>query len=207
MTLDAQTTTAGFESPVFDDRIDLDACVRACPASATARGTFFQFVADAVSKAQGSAPQKLYEGVEGRRWISWNSYPLTDFMRLAVNASRLLYPKEPLGQGLRRMGWLAFPSFTATMAGRVVAYAFGDDVDAVLQAIPKAYPVSLSHASAKARRLGNRHWEVGLRDVYNFADTYQLGVIEGVLRAREFTPEVRIRRHLRRCDVDLEVRW
>lgn len=155
----------------------------------------------------GSLPPALFEGVVGRRWISWSNYPLADFMRLILNASRLAYPKESLGEGLRQLGWKAYPSFAATMAGRVVIYAFGDDVEALMQAVPRAYSVSLSGASARVRRLGLGHWEVELRNAYNFPDCYHLGVIEGAVRARGITPEVRIRRCPRRCDLDYELRW
>ncbi len=56
-------TTAPFQRPDFDAPIDADAYLRACPASATTRGTFFQFVVDAVEKEK----RKLLKNLEGIR--------------------------------------------------------------------------------------------------------------------------------------------
>ena len=196
-----------FEPPDFAAPIDIDAQLQACPAIATARGTFFQYVSDLALKQTGTLPPGLFEGVSARRWTAWNTYPLTDFMRLAVNAARLAFPREPLREGLRRVGWTAYPSFASTMAGRVVVFAFGDDIDAMLQAIPRAYSVSLRGAEARSRRVGPGHWEVELRGVHNFADCYQVGVLEGAVRARGGSPRIRIRRLPRPSDLDLEVRW
>ena len=200
-------TTAPFSRPDFGAPIDVEAYLRACPASATTRGTFFQFVVESVEKEKRKVPDALFEGIASRRWVSWSSYPVADFMRLAINAAGIVHTGLPLGEGLRRIGWMAYPSFAATMAGRVVIYAFGEDLEALMMAVPRAYSVSISNATVTSHRSGASHWRVGMRDVYNFVDTYQLGVIEGAVRARGFTPQLQIRKGARKCDADFDVRW
>lgn len=200
-------TTTAFNRPTFETPVDVAAYLRACPKSATTRGTFFQFVVNFVEKEKRKVPDALFEGVSARRWVSWGSHPLVDFMRLAVNAAGVVHADLPLGEALRRIGWMAYPSFAATMAGRVVIYAFGDDLDALMMAMPRAYSVSISNASVTSTRIASGHWVVAMRDVYNFVDTYQLGVIEGAVRARGFTPQVRIRKGVRPWDADFDVRW
>lgn len=199
--------TSRFERPADEVQVDVDAHLRSCPTAATTRGTFFQFVADLVEREHRSPAPSPTHGLSRRHWVPWNSYPLADFMRLAVDAARLLHRDRPLGEGLRRLGRMAYPSFAATMAGRVVLYAFGDDIDAMMQAVPRAYAVSLSHAVASSRRIEPRRWEVRMQNVYNFADTYHLGVIEGALVARGVEPDVRLRKCARLCDIDFDVRW
>ena len=44
-------------------------------------------------------------------------------MHLVVNAARILHPKEAISEGMRRVGWLAYPSFAATMGGCEVQVA------------------------------------------------------------------------------------
>jgi uncharacterized protein (TIGR02265 family) len=200
-------SSEGFEPAQFDRPVDDAERIRLCPASCETRGTYFQFVVDYVEGASGTAPPALFDGMTQRRWVPWSGYPLREFMRLAVNAARIASPDMPLGEGLRRIGWTAYPSFASTMAGRVVLYAFGEHIEAVLGTAPRAYAVSLPGAIVTSERLEARHWRIGMRQIYSFADTYQLGVIEGALLARGLTPMIAVRRHARPSDLDIDLRW
>jgi uncharacterized protein (TIGR02265 family) len=198
---------ASFERLDSSTAGDLDVVLKECPTSTTTRGTFFQFLVASVEKNKRAIPAGLFDGVETRRWVSWGSYPLVDFIRLAGNAVRILHSDLSRGEGLRRLGWMAYPSFAATMAGRVVLIAFGDDADALMQVVPKAYAVTLPDATVTSKRIGKNHWEIGMRNAYNFADCYHAGVIEGGLRARGVEPVLKVRRYPHRCDIDFDVQW
>jgi uncharacterized protein (TIGR02265 family) len=200
-----ERTAGPFERPVLNPRVDVDAHLRACPPTATTRGTFFQFLVDVVHDKRHRAD--IFDGVGSRRWVPWNNYPLIDFMRMAINVVRILHRERAVGEGLRSIGRMAYPSFANTMAGRVILHAFGDDIDAMMLAVPRAYAVSVSHLKVTSTRLGPRHWQVQMRDVFNFVETYHLGVLEGALLARGVTPNMQIRRHARPCDLDFDVQW
>ncbi len=191
----------------LDVDVPLDAYLRECPAIATTRGIFFQYVAELARDADGVIDERTFAGIKDRRWVPFKSYPLRDFMRLCHNAAKLVHPTLSTGEALRRIGWLCYPSFAATMAGRIVLFAFGMKLDEVLLAAPRTYEHALSGASARVTRVGVRHFRAELRSVYSFAAAYHVGVVEGTIRAFGYVPEVRVRLSSRRSDIDLDIRW
>jgi uncharacterized protein (TIGR02265 family) len=196
-----------FEPVDFDADVPLEVYLRECPASATTRGTFFQYVAELARGANGAVDGRIFAGITDRRWVPFKSYPLRDFMRLCHNATKLAYPALSTGEALRRVGWVCYPSFAATMAGRIVLFAFGMTLEDVLLAAPKSYEHGLSGSAARTTRVGDRHFHAELRGVYSFAGTYHVGVVEGAIRAFGYQPDIRLRVSARRCDVDLDIHW
>jgi len=196
-----------FVTPKWTDEVPLKPYLDACPDSATTRGTFFLHVHDHVTRELRAAPDALFEGVPRRRWLPFHSYPLREFMRLAHNGARLAFPRMAVSDGLRHLGWMSYPSFAATMAGRVILYAFGNELEDVLRAAPKAYGVGLPGATMRMREIAPARWRVELRDVHSFVDSYHYGVLEGAVRAFSHTPRIRMRKGPRLCDADFDVRW
>jgi uncharacterized protein (TIGR02265 family) len=203
----AQGGDADFVVPDFADDVPLERYLALCPNDALTRGTFFLHVRDQVAKAYGKPPDALFEGVSERRWLPFRTYPLREFMRLAHNGAKLAYPRLALSDGLRRIGWMSYPSFAATMAGRVVLFALGESLEDVVRAAPKAYGIGLPGAKVTSREMGPQHWRFELRDVYSFADSYHYGVLEGTVLAFSRKPEIRMRRLARLSDADFDVRW
>jgi uncharacterized protein (TIGR02265 family) len=187
--------------------IDVERYLKACPLDESTQGTFLQYIRDEVVRRMGSAPAKLFEGLPRERWLPFLKYPLKELMHLVVNAARILYPKQPLAEGLRRVGWFAYPSFAATMAGRVVLFALGESMDDVVRCLPKAYAVCVPDAEATVRVHKERHFEVELRGVHCFVDTYHRGVIEGAIWYHGFEPAVEVTPGTRLCDADMIADW
>jgi len=202
-----KTDDEGFFTPTFSEEVSLDRSLAGCPADAVTRGTFFLHVRDHVIKELGRAPDALFDGVSRRTWLPFHSYSLREFMRLAHNGARLAYPRLPTSDGLRRTGWMSYPSFAATMAGRVVLFAFGDKLEDIVKAAPKAYGIGLPGATVVSRELGPKHWRFSLRDVYSFVDAYHYGVLEGTVLAFSHRPLIRLRPLGRPSDADFDVRW
>ncbi len=193
--------------PDFLDEVDLEKYITACPSTATTRGTFFQHVRDHVREALKREPERLYQGIEKRAWLPFQSYPLADFMRLAHNAACLVHPNRPTSDALRRIGRLSFPSFAATMAGRVVLFALGDRIDDVVKVAPTAYRLTLPSAVVSVREVSERRCRYELRSVHSFVDTYHYGVFEGAGLALHHPLDITVRRQARWCDADFEVAW
>ena len=191
----------------FDQDVSLAGYLRDCPASATTRGTFFDYVSQLAKRRDGTIDDRVFEGIANRRWVAFKTYPLHNFMRLCHNVSRIAYPSVPMGEALRRCGWLCYPSFAATMAGRVVLFAFGTTLEDVFLAAPRSYALGLPGSWGQVKMLGERHAYVEYRQVYSFASTYHVGVIEGAIKSFGFSPHVRIRTYPQRSDIDLDVRW
>lgn len=192
---------------ILSGPIDAEAYIRACPARATTLGTFFHHVREAVVERTGGTQDRLFAGVSRDRWISFRKYELREFMRLLVNAAGILHADQPLGEGLRRLGWLAYPSFASTMAGRVVLFALGEGLEEMAEALPKAYALGVPEAHVESKKLGPRHYLIRLSDVHCFVDTYHLGVIEGAFTARHVVPRIVVRLGKRSCDAEFEGTW
>jgi len=191
---------------VLDTSIDVDFYLRSCPTQATVPGVFLQDIVKLVSGRQHGASERLCEGISERRWIAFKTYPLRDFMRLVVNAARILDPKVPLAEGLRRLGRTAFPSLRATMAGRAVLFALGNRLEDAFRNAPKAYRLVLPQAEVVVD-VGDHRGTIELRSVYNFATSYHFGVFEGTIAEHGFQPRIRIQPGGRWCDVTFDVEW
>jgi uncharacterized protein (TIGR02265 family) len=195
-----------WEPPVLDLSIDADFYLRSCPSSATAPGVFMQDLVKLVTAKQHGVAERLYEAVGERRWIAFKTYPLRDFMRLAVNASRILYDSVPLSEGLRRLGRTAFPSLRATMAGRVVLFALGNHLEDAFRNAPRAYKLVLPQSEVTVE-VGDQRGRIELRGVYNFPTAYHYGVFEGTIAEYGFQPRIRIIPTGRWCDASFDVEW
>jgi uncharacterized protein (TIGR02265 family) len=205
--LSPRADDVGFDVPTWMDDVSLAEHLAICAHGASTRGTFFEHVRDLVAKELGEVPSSLFEGTSARKWISFHTYPLREFMCLAHNAARIVYPRVPRSEGLRRVGWKSYPSFASTMAGRVVLFAFGDQLDDVLRSASTAYRVALPGASVTATEIARQHWRFELRDVYSFVHSYHYGVLEGAIMAFERRPAIGLRRLARLSDADFDVRW
>jgi uncharacterized protein (TIGR02265 family) len=198
---------APFEAQNFARSLDVQRYLDACPPGATTRGTFFLHVLAHVQEVLGQDPEPLYRGVPRRSWHAFKEYPLGEFMNLAHNAARLLHPKAPLPEALRRVGWLSFTSFAATMSGRVVLFALGERVNDVFRACPAAYRLTLPAAIVRVSQVSERHFRLEMRNVHSFVDTYHFGVIEGAFKAFGLKAAILVRQHPRLSDADFDVSW
>jgi uncharacterized protein (TIGR02265 family) len=196
-----------FAQPDFAGSMNVERYLAACPPAATTRGTFFTHIRDHVRRNLEQDPELLYKGVQRRQWHAFNLYPLIDFMQLTVNACQLMHPRLPVGEALRRMGWLSFSSFTATMSGRVVAFALGNRFEDVLRAGPAAYRFTLPSSIVRISAVAEKHFRIEMRCVPSFVDTYHFGVIEGAATALGQSVTIKVRRGARLSDADFDIRW
>jgi uncharacterized protein (TIGR02265 family) len=191
----------------FGHEVDLEGSLRACPREATTLGTFFQHVFSATLAAAPKGRERLLDGLGQCAWFPFKSYPLTDFMRLAYNAAAVSFAHLPSAEGLRRIGWMSYPSFASTMAGRVVLFALGKQLEDVVRACPHAYRHSLSLSQVQVTERSKRLFEIEMHGVYSFVDTYHCGVLEGAVLAFQRAPRVTVEPLRRRCDARFVLGW
>jgi uncharacterized protein (TIGR02265 family) len=193
--------------PVMVGELDVDLYSRSCPSTATTLGTFFQNIYDVAIAVRQDARDSLVAGLKHGRWVSFRSYPFRDFIRLVVNAAPIVHASLPLAEGIRRLGRLSYPSFSSTMAGRVILFALGDGLENLLEAMPKAYEITVPSSSLAVTKIAPRHYKLALRDMYCFPDSYHLGVLEGGFLAYCTRSTITVQRGDKICDVDFDVRW
>jgi uncharacterized protein (TIGR02265 family) len=182
-----------FVAPDYSLPIDVDACIARCPPDATAKGMFLTTCVDLGRRAAPSRVDEVFAGVGARRWMPFLEYPLRDNMRLMFNASRLRWPGEPVRERLRRVGWLSYPTFADSMAGRVILGVTSKDLESKFSILTKSFSLSVSHAKVTPRRVGDRHWQIDYKRVYCFLDSYHVGIIEGFVRVHGHEPTMRVR--------------
>ena len=123
------------------------------------------------------------------RWVVFKLYPSANsFSRR--NVAGAVYESLPLAEGLRRLGWTAYPAFSATMAGRwcctrsAAGWKKSGDRAACLR---PGLAGSGRPRDAVRARLPDGH-----AAVYDFVDTYHYGVLEGTIREHGFRPKVKV---------------
>jgi uncharacterized protein (TIGR02265 family) len=195
-----------FLAPDFTGPLDPAPYLALLPDDETCRGLFFHGVIDFAKRVHRGAIDPLFEGMQNQRFVAFRDYPLREHMKLTLNAVKLLYPRVPSREGVRRLGWLAFSSMAESMVGRVVFGVLGRDPDAILSAGPRSVAVSLRRGRLTARRLGRGHWRLSFEHIYGFLDTYYVGVVEGALKAQDVVPRVRIRLHSL-VEGEMDVTW
>jgi uncharacterized protein (TIGR02265 family) len=191
---------AGFALPDWQAPLDASAQIAQSPEHGTIKGLYFQALVDTAASARVtlSAPRS--------RYIAFIDYPLRDYMRLLVSAAKAIHPREPLRNGLRRMGHLAYPAFATTLIGRAIFGVAGHDFGTILSLASRAYSVSGKPVSVTLVERAATRGILELRETWNFPDSYQVGVFEGALLAVGLRGEVKVR-VLSASDVDFEVTW
>jgi uncharacterized protein (TIGR02265 family) len=128
-------------------------------------------------------------------------------MRLMLDATRVLYPQASPREGMIALGRLAFPTLVSTTVGKVIFSVAGSSWVRALNLVTKAYEVSIKPGTASVQALTEASARIELREIWNFGDSYQVGVFEGAMKHFGVQGSVRPVRVGRRCDVDLIVQW
>jgi uncharacterized protein (TIGR02265 family) len=137
---------------------------------------------------------------------AFRDYPLREYMELLLDSAATLYPKTTLNDGLFRLGQLAIPTFAKSIVGKVFMSTAGRSWELSLKYVSRGYEVSLKPGKATVAELRTGMALVQLRDVYNFGESYQVGVVDGLMTScgviGKITPHV-----ISTSDVDLRIEW
>jgi uncharacterized protein (TIGR02265 family) len=195
-----------FRRPDFGRDLDPEPYLARLPADAYCKGMFFHDVLKLVERAGTPEARQILADVPRRRYLPFKDYPLREHMELTARIAPVLHPNVPTREGMRRLGWIAYPAFAESMVGRVVFGIFGDDLDLIFEHGPKSFGVSLTRGRAVATRLGTRHWRYEFTDFFGYLDSYYVGVMEGPIRHHGRTPDVGL--DLRSLsDGIMDIRW
>ncbi len=171
-----------FRDPDFSAPVEVDAHLALLPPEATCKGIFFidliRLGATAIS------PTELFHlaGFAERRYVVFRDYPMTENLRLTVAVAMAVYPKLPLGEGLRRIGQTAFDTVSTSLVGKTLFGVFGRDFEPLLFTAPRAYKLFLSFGEVLVEKAAPGLFRFHARAFPGFLETYQVGVVEGVLR-------------------------
>ena len=189
--------TSDFVAPDFSEPLDLEPLLGACTDAHRIKGLFFDAAQKSATRLGLSAPMG--------RYTSFKEYPSAEYVRVVggwVTAANLARPPREL---LRSIGQDALSAFRSTIVGKVILAAAGNELRGLLTASGRAYSVSIKPGTL-VPRVGERQAELELRDIPTFADSFHVGVFEGVLAEYETRGTIRVRRHSP-VSVDLLIEW
>ncbi|MEB2314407.1 MAG: DUF2378 family protein [Sorangiineae bacterium] len=189
----------GFAEPNIRAPLELEARIAKLPSGATVKGMFLSSIAKLVEGRGGARPGR-------ERYLAFSSYPLREMLELLPVAAERAYPGVPVRDGMRRLGRLAYPTFTASTLGRVVMSVASNEPLAALKLAPKSYALIGNTGSARVVEVDARSAILELRGVWGFPEAYNVGVHEGALDTLGVIGEVLVRVHSL-ADVDLLLRW
>jgi uncharacterized protein (TIGR02265 family) len=139
------------------------------------------------------------------RYTPFQLYPMREHCTLMVEFCRLGFPTVPLRQALRRLGRAAPKALIESNIGRVV-FGTAEGPAEVLRAMAKSYQLHMRPCTVEVEASGTQSAIVHMTDVYNFLDSHNVGVFEGVLRFARVEGTIRIRSYSRTA-ADLHCDW
>lgn len=184
-------------APAWDEPLDVQDLMRRIPPTATVMGLFFNAALEAVRRARGKPLARL-------PYVSLRDYPLTEHVQLLVECAEQAYPDFQLRLALRRLGRDAFDAFMKSTVGWAVFGIAGRTWSTAAPLISRAY--SLTGPVGGATVLANRPdcLVIGLRGIWNFADSYHVGVFEAAVDWYQKRGEVLVRSHSV-ADIDIHI--
>jgi uncharacterized protein (TIGR02265 family) len=196
--------------PSFGELTDYELRLPHAGPNDTVRGLFFNGVFNALKALGGEQAmrhchQLLDDPRYLRRFIDFTNYPVTDFLRLAAAATRVLAPQvggSPEAQ--RQIGMQSVNDFFGSMAGKTLLLLSGNSPQRALGNLPAGYNTSVSYGDRKVMILSDTSARVSYQaDLMPPAhnEGALLGILKGV-QARN--PRVRSSpRGLLDCDYEL----
>jgi uncharacterized protein (TIGR02265 family) len=173
--------------------------IETTPQKNTVKGMYVQGLLDAIDSRGVTRPPR-------DKIQTFKDYSLREYMELLLDSALTLYPTSTVQVGLRRLGQLAIPTFTTSIVGRVIMGTVGRSWDLALKCVSRGYEVSLKPGKATVAEMTNTRALLQLRDVWNFGDTYQVGVVEGLMDWCGIDGKI-VPKVISRSSVDLEIEW
>ena len=188
-----------FSRPDFSAPLDVEAHLRGVSKAATVQGGLLYGFQN-LGKSEG------IEGITQHHFLPFRSYSMEVTLRFIAELAGAMSPQETLREGIRRMGWRAFEMFRDTLLGRSLMQAINHDLAAVLSNIELAYKGQEGHAEMYVAEVGERHVLFSYQQIYTFLDSFEVGVLEGVVKHFGESPEVWLRLDSSHRG-DILVRW
>lgn len=168
------------------------------PKAHTVKGMYIAGVLDLLDTRDVERPRKNVQ--------RFKDYPIWEYSELLLDAAVTLYPTVSAQQGLRSIGRLAIPTFASSIVGAVLMGTVGRNWELALKCVSKGYEVSLRPGSAEVVSAAPGRALLQLRHVWNFGESYQVGVVEGLMEWCGLQGTV-VPAALSACDFDFKIEW
>lgn len=187
-----------FVRPDWSLPLDLEDRLAKVPEAATVKGMFFSGPIDLAAK-------KTAKHVGRDRYVAFKDYPLTEHLEVLAQCAKLAYPREPARSALRRLGHDAYRTFVESLAGRALFAVAARSWEDGLTLVSRAYGITGPVGTGRVVEASASGAVIALRGIWNFPDSYHLGVFEGAISQYGKAGEIWVRVH-GLADVDLQIR-
>ena len=113
-------------------------------------------------------------------------------MRVAVVVATALHPELSLRLALRALGRSTYRTFLTSLTGRIVFGVLGGDINKLIAATTKAYGITQSHGRATVIEASNPPGVLEYRDLVQFLDAFEIGVVEEAVASCGLTPLIEV---------------
>jgi uncharacterized protein (TIGR02265 family) len=176
-----------FGPPDYRSPIDLAEHLARVPPHATGKGMFLGKLFDELDERGIARPTQ-------ERFLPFHDYPLTRCLELNLQVARLLHPRVPDREALRRVAWRSFTTFASSIVGRVVFGAVGRNPIDVLSLATRALPMTTNVGDYTLESIDHQHAILHVHEGYLFVEPFGAGMVEGVFSACEHDGEVLVKR-------------
>jgi serine/threonine-protein kinase len=178
--------------PRFDAPVDVEAHLALLPREAMCKGFFFTDLIRMGGSVAPPADLARAARIEDRRHNAFRDYPADENLRLTLAVARVVYPRVPVGEGLRRLGQATFDNVLGTQLGRSTLGILGPDIDKILLNSPKMFKHLINFGRITCEKGGAHTYLVRAKELPVFLETFAVGVIEGALRHCRVQGKIRI---------------
>lgn len=176
-----------FVVPDLEQPLIVDDYIQRVPPYATIKGMFLTNllgIADRASTALSQRPTPYF---------AFRDYPLVEQVRLIPEIAASLFSDVPLRRGILQLGRLVCPAFAGSLPGRVLFSAVGTDLSMLIRVGSKAYTIASNVGRLEILERAERSARVSMRDMFDYVDCYQVGILEGALMMLGHQPTIRLR--------------
>jgi uncharacterized protein (TIGR02265 family) len=199
---EARPSRSAFSPPDWSAPLDTVERLRRVPEKAIVKGMFFLSAIEIVKRKNRKGAEELCD----KRYFGFKDYPLVEHIRLLETCARLAFPGESPRQGVRLLGRDAFEAFAHSMVGRAVFGIAGRSWDDAMRLVTRAYSTTGPVGTAELSESTPTRVVISFRQIWNFPDSYHVGVIEAAMQHYEKRGEIFVRQ-LSFSDVDMELRF
>jgi uncharacterized protein (TIGR02265 family) len=173
-----QTTLTPDE--LLSGTMDAEAIARALPKSYVVKGMFFTRLVAELGSAFAQVERTLEAPPRLGRYVPFNDYPQSDYLRVSTAAAARFYPQVSLREAMRRLGRADYSVFASSTIGKIVLSVVGDARSALLKTGYVFMKMAPGDWVVTSEELDACTVRVEFAPVYGTWE-YNLGQLEGVV--------------------------
>lgn len=187
--------------PDWDAPLDMEWYRQNVPGHLLVKGMSIQAVVDAVTALGRTLAMP-------QQFISVKEYPMLDMVETLIKAVQGPLADLPPREALRRIGNHQLDQLRNNLLFRVMFAGLGQSlgIHAAAMLAPRAWGTATKHEVVEILVNEPGCVRLHIREMWNFPDCFQLGILEGALKAFNVNPRMGVQL-LSRTEAEIEATW